>query len=279
MAFEEAWSGDIPDGYDASDAVAQFKQHVYEHWLRGEGPCHGCPNRTDRRGCKPAIGMGNATSDLMLVGHVPGPGNRDLETENRGRKIDPEKLEELPEFDGHPLFAFYGNHVEEIGNWNGISTMRKRFLEHDQGLGMELGDIYFTNAKKCPDILGKDSRGALSRCGSYLSKQIELVDPDVIVTWGREAAIGTARCLDYDTDNLPGRTMALMEGDVNPTSSFIGYRETDPYLVTMPHWVGFMGSNIGKIPGFDPDEHRRPVRQLYYELADLVGHLMDADVV
>ena len=277
MPFDEEWSDPQPDDYDRSEAISQFHQHLYEQWKRGEGPCRDCSNYEKKKKCYPSFGKGAAEAEIMIVGNSPGPRDRSLEIDNKGRKIGQEKLDRQPEFDGHPLESFYNYGIDNINTWRGISTLRKRFIEGANGLNTDLtsGRFYFTNAKKCTNIEGRDNDEAVARCSQYLDKEIEIVSPSVVITWGMQAADGTARALGYETSMLPNRSTKLPQGDSQPTDSCIGIRQTDdrhPHFITMPHWA-LLGSNAKHIPGFEAGTHSNPEKQLYYELAHLVQHL------
>lgn len=278
MDFSQDWSRGISGNFDPAEAVPQFKQHLYENWKRGDGPCARCPNRLFKESCEPSFGSGTAEADILLVGSSPGPRARSLEQDNKSRVVNPARLDALEEFEGHALCTFYNRDISDIHNWQGFSTLRKRFIEDQRGLDSDLesGRFYFTNAKKCCNIEGADNGKALQKCGECLSREIELVNPDVVISWGMQAAKESARSVGYDTSGLPNRTMSLPAGDLRPTNSVIGFRDTTPRLITMPHWA-FLGPNLRHIPGFDPANHDSPASQLYFQLAELVNYLIEND--
>lgn len=273
-SYEDSWEIDLPDGFSKSKAIANLNQQIFENWLRQEGPCDGCPNYYRRKRCHPRDGMGNADADLMFVGRVPGSPT-DIEKPNSNRKADREKIRQQPDFQGLPLAALYNRKIEIMNDWNGISTLRKQLFDDDSGVQYGLEDIYFTNVKKCHDVVGDSNSTARDRCVSYLAKEIRLVDPEVIVTWGPDAAKGTSDVLQYDRDRLPSEVMKLPPGDSRPTSDFIGYRMSKPYLITMPHWSGIRGGNYENIPGYSPEEFsdEGKIKKIYHELGELITHL------
>lgn len=277
MEFKNEWIDGFPDSFDRSQAISQYNQHLFENWKRNEGPCAGCPNYALKKKCFPSFGKGSGEAEIMIIGNSPGPRSRSLEINNKGRKIDPDKLDSYPEFDGYPLASFYNYGIEDINNWSGISTLRKRLIEHSNGLDTDLSsnEIYFTNAKKCTNIMGRDNKAAVSNCNPFLEKEIEILDPSVIISWGLQAATGAAKAVGYDIDQLPQKSTALPQGDIQPIDSCIGIRETGdrfPCFITMPHW-GLLGPNVNHIPGFDSSQYERPEIQLYYELASLIEYL------
>jgi len=279
MGFKQDWENSPPTGFNRSRAISEFRQHLFENWKRGEGPCNNCPNHIKKEKCFPAFGLGNSDAEIMIIGNSPGPRVRELEVDNKNRQIDPERLKKQPDFDGFPLVSFYNDNIEDINTWTGFGTVRKRFIEDTSGLNTVLGDnrIYFTNAKKCANIDSGKNEKAVTKCSSYLQKEIEIVNPSVIITWGLQAAKGAAQSLNYDLSNLPSNSMSLPRGDRQPTKSVIGFRETEdshPDFITMPHW-GMLGTNARHIPKFNVEDHDKPETYLYYQLADLVKHLIN----
>lgn len=273
-SYEDKWAIDLPDDFEKSNAIANLNQQIFEHWLRQEGPCDGCSNYYRKERCHPRDGRGNADANLMFVGRVPGSPS-EIEKPNSNRKADREKIQKQPEFQGKPLAAFYNRNIEKMYGWNGISTLRKQLFEDDFGVQYGLEDIYFTNVKKCHDVVGDSNSTARDRCVSYLANEIRLIEPEVIVTWGPDAAKGTSDVLQYDRDQLPNEVMKLPPGDTRPTSEFIGYRMADPYLITMPHWSGIRAGNYENIPGYYPEESsdEGEIKKIYHELGGLINHL------
>jgi hypothetical protein len=273
VEFENRWTAAIPDEFDKSDAAANLNQQIFEYWLREEGPCSGCPNHYQKAKCYPSDGMGNPDAELMFVGRVPGsPG--EIEDPDTERQVDRDKLAQQSEFDGPSLAAFYDHNIENMYDWAGIATVRNQLFQKDEVLDHELEDIYFTNVKKCHDVVGDDNETARDECIAYLQKELEIVEPDVIVTWGPDAAIGVADLLGYDRGRLPPDAMALPAGDTRPTSDFIGYRMEDPVVITMPHWSGLGYKNYTDIPNYTPADYAEGgIKKVCQDLGELISHL------
>ncbi|HQR24409.1 MAG TPA: uracil-DNA glycosylase [Steroidobacteraceae bacterium] len=78
-----------------------------------------------------------------------------------------------------------------------------------RALGLERGDVYIANVLKCRPPGNRDPRPDEARaCRDYLGRQVELVDPSIIVAVGRIAA---QNLLETDTPlaKLRGRVHAL----------------------------------------------------------------------
>lgn len=265
---------------DRKIAVPQFWQHIFENWKHESGPCRGCPNHALKEKYFPATGQGDPEADIMILGNSPGPRPRDeVEISNDSRKVSPDRLEELSDFDGKSLHSMYGYSIEHVYKWNGIDTLRNHLIEHDNGLGMNLTeDVYLTNGKRCPNIAGCDNQEALRHCNDYLATEIGLVDPDVVVACGLQAAEAVARTIGYDLDKLPNKSSRLPLGDTRPFEhSVIGYREPHDEeigFITLMHWA-MDGPNIHHIPNFDVQRYNNPVKEYYYQVADVIQQFID----
>jgi uracil-DNA glycosylase family 4 len=109
--------------------------------------CRLCPLHRNRTHAVP--GEGNRAADLMFIGEAPG---RDEDIQ------------------GRPFVGRAGQLLRKI-----IAAMK--FAE---------GDVYITNMVKCrPPENRVPHREEIEACWPYLSRQIELIAPRVIVTLGR----------------------------------------------------------------------------------------------
>lgn len=277
----------LPDDVH-QELIPQLKQSIHTAWALGSGPCDGCPNRLMKKTCQPQFGAGSPTADLMFVAHTPGA--NDQYSNGPNRKVNPEKIEGAPDVEIHPLQAGYGYSVKgELSNWtNAFSVFRNRFFDDNRGLaaltegrirGFE--DTYFTNAKKCSDIAGQNenqTERARNQCKTYLELEMEYVSPDIVVTWGKNSARSVAEILNYDVEEIERtQSMSLLTGDSGTTEDLlIGYRDTSPRMITMPHYSGLRGNNLNSIPGIDEIEsaHGRII-EVYYQLAARVNRLLE----
>ncbi|MFW6064737.1 MAG: uracil-DNA glycosylase family protein [Candidatus Natronoplasma sp.] len=111
--------------------------------------CTDCRLHEDRRNAVP--GEGNKDSNIMLIGEAPGK-NEDLE--------------------GRPFVGRAGELLEEL--------LGKAGLDRDE--------VFITNVVKCRPPDNRDPRkDEIKTCNPYLEKQIEFIEPDVIVTLGNHA--------------------------------------------------------------------------------------------
>lgn len=150
-----------------------------------EPNCRRCPALVE---CRERISWGTGPLDasVMVVGEAPGAGAPDAE---RWRG----------------------------GNWTGKayttrhSGRRVRDLVADAGYA---GDAYFTNAVKCfPEGADGSNREPTAEeranCRDHLEREIEQVDPDVVLSTGKHA---TRTMLAFDGDDLDG----FVDGVLDP---------------------------------------------------------------
>ncbi len=111
--------------------------------------CHKCPLAQTRN--KTVPGEGSATAEVMFVGE--GPGRDEDET-------------------GRPFVGRAGKFLDEL-----IAS-----------LPMRREDVYIANIVKCRPPNNRDpERAEVDQCSDYLRRQIEIIDPLVIVPLGRHA--------------------------------------------------------------------------------------------
>ena len=112
--------------------------------------CTKCPLHKDRNNT--VFGDGNRNSDWFFIGEAPG------------------KDEDLQ---GSPFVGRAGRLLTEV-----IFSM-----------GLSRDDVFIANILKCRPPNNRDpNKKEIDKCFSYLEKQIELVDPKIIVAVGRIAA-------------------------------------------------------------------------------------------
>ncbi len=99
----------------------------------------------------PVPGEGNQKADIMFIGEAPG------------------RFEDLK---GRPFVGAAGKVLDEL-------------LEH---VGLKRSEIYITNVVKCRPPGNRDpSPEEIKSCSPYLEKQIEIIEPKIIVTLGRHS--------------------------------------------------------------------------------------------
>lgn len=114
------------------------------------GDCHRCPLGDTRTTL--VFGVGDPGARLMLVGEAPGR-NEDLT--------------------GAPFVGAAGRLLDEL-----LAS-----------IGMGRADVYIANVLKCRPPSNRDPLpGEIASCTPFLSRQIEIIDPTVVVTLGRLAS-------------------------------------------------------------------------------------------
>lgn len=223
-----------------ADDASQVLEKIWADWYNGEGPCGSCPGR-DMSGCHtPYFGDGTFPAEIAFVAETPG-GSRPTQTESP----DDPCWESVPE-----------THAEKnqgVGWLNSGNRIPDKFFS--EFLGQEYGftdksdiGIYFTNAKKCANIVGEDEgwkdEKARIDCRAHLKPEIEAVDPTVIVPFGAKSTDALYRVFDVD------RNVRKMTAEVLNT-----YQNNSRYIVPSYHWSG-LPRNITNLESIsDTDEY------------------------
>ena len=109
--------------------------------------CKMCPLHHSRTNAVP--GEGPADTEIMFIGEGPG-----FHEDQQGR----------------PFVGASGNFLTELLN----------------GIGFSRDEVYITNVVKCRPPGNRDPEpNEIDACSDYLERQIDLIDPKVIVTLGR----------------------------------------------------------------------------------------------
>jgi uracil-DNA glycosylase family 4 len=113
--------------------------------------CEACPDLCESRS-RIVNGVGPADADLLFVGEAPGA-NEDAE--------------------GEPFVGRSGDVLTE--------ALRDR--------GLARRDVRITNCVRCRPPDNRDPRaGELANCRGYLEREVDLVDPELVVTLGKVPA-------------------------------------------------------------------------------------------
>jgi len=142
-----SWIGDYPVALVDSAALPPIPQMDLRQIARAVHDCTRCPLHSERTRAVP--GEGNPKADLMLIGEGPG-----FHEDRQAR----------------PFVGASGKFLDELlGN-----------------IGYKRTDVFIANVVKCRPPKNRDPQPEeLEACKDYLDRQIELVDPKVIVTLGR----------------------------------------------------------------------------------------------
>lgn len=134
------------------DALSEADHFDFESLERLEAAVRVCPMCSLSQARTNAVpGEGPENADIMFVGEGPG-----FHEDRQGR----------------PFVGAAGQYLEEL-------------LE---SIGMTRDDVYITNVVKCRPPENRDPRAdEIEACWPYLERQIELIQPKLIVTLGRHS--------------------------------------------------------------------------------------------
>jgi len=180
----------------------------------GVGPCAGCPAQADTKGEFVNPGLLNYNADLMFL------------------TMDPSHYIDWTQYDDWS--AYNADKGQEFKtNWPGGNAISKIL----NGIpGVTLDDIWLADAIKCPvnnDRAGNvSSDGAFAHCSTYLKREIESVNPQVIVTMGNDPA-----------EQLLNGIFNASVGSIRAGTKDCGQTyDTTPPVVISPHWAnGWLG--------------------------------------
>jgi len=183
-------------------------ESIWENWRHGSGPCDGCPMRDSNLTWEPYFGDGVIDADIAIIAETPGQGSSRRVAQN-APKPDLDVSSSLSE----KLSRRNNNEIDgedEVGqiSFDLVSDRRipRRFFEMIDGTFREdLNDrrrIYFTNAKKCKDIISEESEWKNGKgyihCRSYIRSELDIVGPDLVLPLGQHATDLTFHELDSE---------------------------------------------------------------------------------
>jgi DNA polymerase len=143
----DGWIRDYPLGLIDPTTLPPLPQMDLRQIARAVHDCTRCPLHQGRLRAVP--GEGPAQTDMMLIGEGPGF-NEDKQ--------------------GRPFVGASGKFLEELLN----------------GIGYKREEVFIANVVKCRPPNNRDpAPDELAACKGYLDRQVELIDPKVIVTLGR----------------------------------------------------------------------------------------------
>lgn len=214
----------------------EFGECVWSNWKNGEGPCEGCPNRDadgqyTPKNIDPGSTSGVADPVIVYVADCPGDGNNRSEKNSENTEPVSSTLHEEIEKHWYPVMKMLED--ERIPGW---------FFEEVGYIPEKEGEAYYTNAKKCADIEGDDEKNKNSRenCEIYLEKQLQLLDPDVIVGFGNKALDSLESIYGFNReDSITGEALSIV------------YQQ-EPIIIPSLHW-GRIWLNLRHLSD-EPDE-------------------------
>jgi DNA polymerase len=178
---EEAQVGPVTETRSQAEGVVLFKSQADALVaIRSDiGDCTRCKLHTLGRR-QVVFGVGNPQADLMFVGEAPGA-DEDIQ--------------------GEPFVGRAGQLLTKI----------------IEAIGLSRGDVYIANVIKCrPPQNRNPEQDEVETCEPFLFKQIDVIQPKVIVALGTFAARGLLRTLD-PISRLRGRVFEYRGAKLIPT--------------------------------------------------------------
>lgn len=161
--------------------------------------CRKCPNLAESR-TSVVFGVGNESADLMFIGEAPG--------------VD-------EDIQGEPFVGKAGQLLTKI----------------IQAMGLNREDVYIANILKCrPDTPGqkfgnrKPTPEEMATCWPYVLRQIELIQPKVIVALGATALQGLGQDFGEGITRARGNWRTFQDIPLMPTyhPSYLLHKESIP---------------------------------------------------
>lgn len=217
-------------------------QDIEMNWHLSEGPCKTCPHWSTGGFSAPfyaASRENNLDADVVFVGKEPGTGSEknhpvwyddEMSLAEARKEVSAQHWEpsEFPK-DNSAMFDDKDNdRLLEV-------AVGKRIPLEGRGESPAF-QYYITNAKKCHQeyeidqpLLSEDSSysNALEHCSPYLLEEIDLIEPDVVVTLGSPAT----QAVFSQFDSLPPKSNAPKVGE----SFFDRYETPDWTLIPAIH--------------------------------------------
>lgn len=186
---DEAWSDAAPDNFPATvsspsaprvddtpdgERSAQIARMGWDELRRSIADCRACGLCAERRQAVP--GVGDERADWLFIGEGPG-----AEEDARGEPF--------------------------VGQAGKLLDAMLAAIDLERG-----ADVYIGNAVKCrPPGNRTPEAGEMAACAPYLQRQIELLQPKLIVLLGR-AAVQAVLGVDSSLAGLRGKPLAYATG-------------------------------------------------------------------
>jgi uracil-DNA glycosylase family 4 len=177
--------------------------------------CERCPALVDSRS-RIVNGVGPETADLCFVGEAPGA-QEDAE--------------------GEPFVGRSGGVLDEVL----------------RDVGLSRADVRITNCVRCRPPENRDpTTEELANCRGYLERELELVDPEVLVTLGkvpaehllgRDVAI-TSEAGDVVEARIGDRLQRILLS-VHPAATLYDRSQREPFEETIRRAADLAGEDVG----------------------------------
>lgn len=197
------------------DPMDSLQSEIWENSLYGDGPCEGCPKAGSEFNHP---GFFNFDADILVVEESPSYSHFDFSS-----------YERWDEYESYQQF-YEDDYLDSVLSWNPIQVFLEpvfaRFGMDDREL---IDEVFMTSCVKCP-VSNRGFSEPFEHCSSYLHREIEEINPAVIITAGGLATKETAKILGV----TPARanSVSISKQDWWGLSRF----ETDPMMIHVPHW-------------------------------------------
>lgn len=189
----------------SENSIPSFFDDVWNNWCTGTGPCFECPNRDSQCHFYPKFGQGVLDAEIAFVAETPNEENRESQNSPKARKEQYGEFKNKIRRDPVPTWTKKRNR---------FSDSFFRDISGDFSGERERG-IYYTNIKKCGDIeggrVGWKNRKSKLHCEQYLIGELQAVDPDIVITFGKKATESLFEVFDHaeSFDNIKDVTMQI----------------------------------------------------------------------
>ena len=202
-AGSDRWVRDHPTELIDPNALPPVRRMDLWQLARAIHDCTLCPLNQSRTRAVP--GEGSAKAELMLIGEGPG-----FHEDKQAR----------------PFVGASGKFLEQLLN----------------DIGYQREAVFIANVVKCRPPGNRDPQPEeLSACADYLDRQIELVDPKVIVTLGRYSMYRY----------FPGASITKIHGQPKRVGNRLIVPMFHPAAALhQPRWRPLIIEDFAKLPGF-----------------------------
>lgn len=197
----DRWIRDYPVALVNADNLPPIAEMNLHQLARAVHDCTRCPLHENRARAVP--GEGPANADIMLIGEGPG-----FHEDRQAR----------------PFVGASGKFLEELLN----------------NIGYKREDVFIANVVKCRPPNNRDPQPEeLEACQAYLERQIELVNPKVIVTLGRYSMYRY----------FPGASISKIHGQPQRVGNRLVVPMFHPAAALhQPRWRPLITEDFGKLP-------------------------------
>lgn len=223
-------------------------EDIWTNWWNGCGPCNECPNRDSNGYFNPkyfdsGLISGDPDPEVVLIGNTP------VDKHPNGGKREILDFEEPYWDERESSLEWEIQSQKNVLSWLSEEYQGfPKFFAQLEKWPVWGGGVYYTNAKKCSDITLDDSKNkqAYGKCNIYLEKQLELLDPQVIVTFGKNAFGYTMEVFDREPPEGPLRDAINAKDDEGRI--FASYGE-QPAVIPAYHYS--RPHNYSKVAGVE----------------------------